>query len=174
MFIKCSAEVWKRRVGVADLLLPPHHRRSLQGAQRPGVYAIKALFTRTVALLIFVMSDWFCQAVCPILPGSLTDFEIGIFLSLCLILCNVMSVCQMLTKIGLMAWQNQSDSKNSTNFGCIIYMNDFFGRNGCNYALRLCHDACLDHIRRDDTNRTIYVCVISLLMVKAGGTRTGA
>ncbi len=35
-----------------------------------------------------------------VLPGSLTDFEIGIFLSLLLILCNVMSVSQMLTKIG--------------------------------------------------------------------------
>ncbi len=46
------------------------------------------LFTQTVVVPIFVMSDRFCQAVCPILPGSLTDFEIGIFLSLCLILCN--------------------------------------------------------------------------------------
>ncbi len=126
---------------MADLLLPPHHRRSLQGAQRPGVYAIKALFTQTVALPIFVMSDQFCQAVCPILPGSPTDFEIGIFLSLCLILCNVMSVCQMLTKIGLTAWQNQSDSKNSTNFGCIIYMNYFLAEMAAitlwDYAIKL-------------------------------------
>ncbi len=35
-----------------------------------------------MVLLIFVTSDQFCQAVRPILPGSLTDFEIGIFLSL--------------------------------------------------------------------------------------------
>ncbi len=33
-------------------------------------------FTQTGVLLIFVTSDQFCQAVCPILPGSLTDFEI--------------------------------------------------------------------------------------------------
>jgi len=51
-----------------------------------------ASFTQIVVLLIFVMYDWFCQAVCPI-------FEIGIFLSLRPILCNVMSVGQMLTKI---------------------------------------------------------------------------
>ncbi len=68
--------------------------------------SLKAPFTWTVALTIFVMSDWFCQAVCPILPGSLTNFEIGIFLSLHPILCNVMFVCRMLTKIGLMASQN--------------------------------------------------------------------
>ncbi len=80
-------------------------------------YGCKAPFTRTVALPIFVTSDQFCQAVCPTLPGFLTNFEIGIFLSLCLILCNVMSVSQMLTKIGWTAWQNQSDSKNRTNFG---------------------------------------------------------
>jgi hypothetical protein len=77
-------------------------------------------FTRTVALLICVMSNQFCQAVCLILPGSLTDFEIGIFLSVCPILCNVISIGQMLTKIRQMAWQNQSDSKNRTNFGCFM------------------------------------------------------
>ncbi len=33
-----------------------------------------------------------------ILPGSPTNFEIGIFLSLCLILCNVKSVSRMLKK----------------------------------------------------------------------------
>ncbi len=45
-------------------------------------------FTRTVVLPIFVMTDRFCQAVHPILPGFRPIFEIGIFLSLCLILCN--------------------------------------------------------------------------------------
>ncbi len=35
-----------------------------------------------MVLLIFFTSDQFCQAVCPILPGSPTNFEIGIFLSL--------------------------------------------------------------------------------------------
>jgi hypothetical protein len=55
-----------------------------------------------------------------ILPGCLSDFEIGIFLSLRPILCNVMSVGWMLTKIGQTAWQNQSDSKNQTNFGCFV------------------------------------------------------
>jgi len=30
------------------------------------------------------------------------------------------SVGQMLTKIGWMAWQNQSDSKNQTDFGCLV------------------------------------------------------
>jgi hypothetical protein len=49
-------------------------------------------FTWTMALLIFVMSNWFCQDVCPILPGSPTNFEIGIFLSRCPILCNL---CQI-------------------------------------------------------------------------------
>jgi hypothetical protein len=63
----------------------------------------------------------FCQALCPILPGSLTNFEIGIFLSLHLILCNVRSVGQMITKIRQTAWQNQSDSKNRTNFVCFVY-----------------------------------------------------
>jgi hypothetical protein len=71
-----------------------------------------------VALPIFVTSDRFCQAVRPILPNSLTDFEIGIFLSICLILCNVMSVGQMLRKIGWTPWENQADSKNQTDFGC--------------------------------------------------------
>jgi len=75
-------------------------------------------FTQTVALPIFVTSDQFCQAVHPILPSSPTNFEIGIFLSLCPILCNVMSVHQMLTKIRWMAWQSWSDSKNQSNFGC--------------------------------------------------------
>ncbi len=41
-------------------------------------------------LPIFVMSYQFCLAVRLILPGPLTDFEMGIFLSLRLILCNVM------------------------------------------------------------------------------------
>jgi hypothetical protein len=50
---------------------------------------------------------------CRILPASLNNFEIGIFLSLHLILCNVMSVGLMLTKIGWMAWQNRSDIKKS-------------------------------------------------------------
>jgi hypothetical protein len=68
----------------------------------------------------FVMSDRFCQAVRPILPGSPTNFEIGIFLSLRLILCNVMSVSQMVTKIRRTAWQNWSDSKNQTDFGCFM------------------------------------------------------
>jgi hypothetical protein len=54
------------------------------------------------------------------LPGSPTNFEIGIFLSLCPILCNVMSVSQMLTKIAWAAWQSWSDSKNRTNFGCFV------------------------------------------------------
>jgi len=61
----------------------------------------------------------FCH-VWLILPGCLSNFQIGIFLSLHLILCNVMSVSQMLTKIGQMAWQNQPDSKNQTNFGCLV------------------------------------------------------
>jgi hypothetical protein len=61
----------------------------------------------------------FCH-VRPILPGCLSNFEIGIILSLCLILCNVMSISQMLTKIRWTAWQNQSDSKNWTNFGCFM------------------------------------------------------
>ncbi len=51
-----------------------------------------ALFTRTVALPIFVTSNQFCQAVRLI-------FETGIFLSLCPILCNMMSVSWMLTNI---------------------------------------------------------------------------
>ncbi len=83
----------------------------------------KALFTRTVELRIFVMSGQFCKAVCLILPGSLTNFEIEIFLSLCLILCNscqiAMSVSWTLTKIRWMAWQNQLDNKNRTDFGCL-------------------------------------------------------
>ena len=83
-------------------------------------FAPIARFTRTVALLIFVTSDRFCQAVCPILPGSLTNFEIGIFLSLCPILCNVMLVSQLLIKIRRPAWQNWLDSKNWTNFGCFM------------------------------------------------------
>jgi hypothetical protein len=62
----------------------------------------------------------FWRAVHPILSGSLTDFDIGIFLSLHPILCNVMSVSRMLTKIGRMVWQNQSDSKNQTDFGCFV------------------------------------------------------
>ncbi len=55
---------------------------------KQNISAIPPPFTQTVALLIFVMSDQFCQAVRPILPGSPPDFEMGIFLSLCLILCN--------------------------------------------------------------------------------------
>ncbi len=51
-----------------------------------------ALFTQTVALPIFVMYDQFCQAVCPI-------FQLGIFLHLSLILCDVISLGQMLTKV---------------------------------------------------------------------------
>jgi hypothetical protein len=69
----------------------------------------KAPFTRTVALQIFVH-------IRPILPGSPTDFETGILFSLHPIFCNVMSVGQTLTKIRLTAWQNQSDSKNQTDF----------------------------------------------------------
>jgi hypothetical protein len=63
------------------------------------LFMSKALFARTVAHPIFVKSTIFCQAVHPILPGSLTNFEIGIFLSLHLTLCNVMSVSRMLTII---------------------------------------------------------------------------
>jgi hypothetical protein len=77
-------------------------------------------FTRTVGLPIFVTFDRFCQAVCLILPGSLANFEIRIFLSLRLILCKVMSVSRMLTKIRQTAWQNWSHSKNQTNFGCFV------------------------------------------------------
>ncbi len=73
----------------------------------------KAPFTRTVALQIFVHIQ-------PILPGSPTDFEIGIFLYLHPILCNVMSVSRMLTKIGLTAYQNQSDAKIGPIFGCFV------------------------------------------------------
>jgi hypothetical protein len=47
--------------------------------------------------------------VCPILPGSSTDFETGIFLPLRPILCNVVSVSRMLTKIGRTDWQKWSD-----------------------------------------------------------------
>jgi hypothetical protein len=83
-------------------------------------YCRKAPFTRTVVLLIFVSSDQFCQAVCPFLPGSPSNFETGIFLSLCPILCNVMSFSWMLTKIGQTTWQNWSDSKNRTDFGCFV------------------------------------------------------
>jgi hypothetical protein len=110
------------------------------------------------------MSDQFCQAVCPILLGSPTDFEIGIFLSLHPILCNSCPIMSQrfqmklsiniwqktvenfktkiyrefhlksltgqelhkigwrdrkipIAKIGLRAWQNQTDSKNQTDFG---------------------------------------------------------
>jgi hypothetical protein len=80
----------------------------------------KAPFTQTVALPIFVMSDRFCLAVRPILPGSPTDFDKGIFLSLCLILCYVMSVDWMLTKIRQTAWQYRSDNKNQTDFSCFM------------------------------------------------------
>jgi hypothetical protein len=73
-----------------------------------------------VALPIFVTFEQFCPAVCPILPGSPKDFEVGIFLSLCPILCNVMPFGLMLTKIGRTAWQNQSDSKNKTDYGCFM------------------------------------------------------
>ncbi len=52
------------------------------------IHHINPPFTRIVVLPIFVMAGQFCQAVCPILPGSTTDFEIGIFLSLSPILCN--------------------------------------------------------------------------------------
>ncbi len=96
---------------------------SLGGACLLSLYCIvipNPSFTRTVVLPIFVTSDRFCQAVCPILPGSPTNFEIGIFLSLPPILCNVMSVIQILTKIGQTGWQNWSDSKNQTDFGCFV------------------------------------------------------
>ena len=63
----------------------------------------------------------FCQ-VQLILPGSPTILEIEIFLSLCPILCNVMSVSQMLTKIRQTARKNWSDSKNWTDFGCFMLM----------------------------------------------------
>ncbi len=63
------------------------------------VFMSKAQFAWTVVLPIFVKSTIFCQAVHPILPGSLTNFEIGIFISLHLTLCNVMSVSQMFTII---------------------------------------------------------------------------
>jgi len=62
-----------------------------KSVQKSG-YIFEDPFTRTVALPIFVTSDQFCQAVCPILPGSLSNFEIGIFLSFRLILCNVMNI----------------------------------------------------------------------------------
>ncbi len=76
----------------------------------------------------FVMSDQFCQAVHLILPGSPTNFEIVIFLSLCLILCNVMSVSQIAYKNGRMAWQNWSDSKKSDWFW-LFHVNDPLGCN---------------------------------------------
>ncbi len=95
-------------------------------------------FTRTVMLLIFVISDQFCQAVCPILPGSPTNFEIGIFLSLCRILCNsclsfIWNLWLVIgpewhkigqrdrkipiSKVSRTAWQNWMNSKNLTDFG---------------------------------------------------------
>ncbi len=56
----------------------------------------------------------FCQAVHEILPGSPTNFEIGIFLSFRPILCSVMSIGWMLIKNGQTAWQKWPDSKNQT------------------------------------------------------------
>ncbi len=101
-------------------------------------------FTRTVALLIFVTSDQFCQAVRLILPGSPTNFEIGIFLPLCLILCNSCSI------VGQRAWQNQWDCKNWTDFGC-----------SCKWAISNLLSVCIQSVHCNDNlssnHPSIYV-----------------
>jgi hypothetical protein len=85
-------------------------------------------FTRTVVLLIFVMSDWFCQAVRPILPGW-GNFLVHRFIesfiwNLWLTIGHELHKIRWrdrkipISKISQRAWQNQTDSKNQTDFGC--------------------------------------------------------
>ncbi len=95
-------------------LLHCHTKQGCQMSKYPTGYlsCCHFIYTNSVA------SD-FCH-IWPILPGCPSDFEIGIFLSLRPILCNVMSISQMLTKIRRITWQNWSDSKNQTDFGCFV------------------------------------------------------
>ncbi len=51
-----------------------------------------------MALLIFVTSNRFCQAVCPILPGSPTNFEIGLGPILCNVICLSVKCIQKLNR----------------------------------------------------------------------------
>ncbi len=84
-----NSESWDRIHETLHCLLnKPFKRTAMSRYGLLGPFMSYPPFTRTVELPIFVMSDWFCQAVRLILPGSPTDFEIGIFLSLRMILCN--------------------------------------------------------------------------------------